>query len=306
VEITGLGPDEHARLEVGPDGTVVAHVGTSPQGQGHETTFAMILADQLGVPVERISVRHGDTGALADGGGTYGSRSLQLAGSALHEAADRLCDEVLPLAAAELGADEHLVGLDRDTGTWRVRDAGPNGLTWAELAGRVAPGRGFTVEVKYALPKRTFAFGAHLALVEVDVETGAVNLVRFLAVDDAGRIINPMLAEGQRHGAIAQGIGQALYEEMAYDEAGNPLTVTLADYTVPSAADLPGFELLWMQTPTPHNPLGAKGVGEAGTIGAVPAVQNAVVDAVSHLGVRHIDLPLTPQRVWEAISAASG
>jgi carbon-monoxide dehydrogenase large subunit len=162
------------------------------------------------------------------------------------------------------------------------------------------------VEVKYAMPKLTFSYGTHLALVEVDTETGQVKLVRFIGVDDAGRLINPLLAEGQRHGGIAQGIGQALYEEMRYDEDGNPVTATLADYTVPSAADLPGFELLTRETPTPHNPLGAKGIGEAGTIGAAPAVQNAVIDAVSHLGVRHIDMPLTPERVWQAIKEATG
>jgi carbon-monoxide dehydrogenase large subunit len=306
VEITGLGADEYARLEVGGDGSVVAHVGTSPQGQGHETTLAMLVADRLGVPVDRVDVRHGDTDALSAGGGTFGSRSLQLAGSALHEASDRLCDESVALAAAALGVAERDVALDRTTGTWRARDRALAGLTWAQLAGGSGAGGRLVVEVKYSLPHPTFAFGAHLAVVEVDVETGAVRLLRYLTVDDAGRVVNPLLAEGQRYGGIAQGIGQALYEEMVYDEDGNPVTATLADYTIPSAADLPRLELLWMQTPTPHNPLGAKGVGEAGTVGAVPAVQNAVVDAVSYLGVRHIDIPLTPQRVWEAVRRAPG
>ncbi len=304
VEVTGLGGDEYARLEIGADGSVVAHVGTAPQGQGHDTTFAMLLADRLGVSLERISVRHGDTAALPAGGGTFGSRSLQLAGSALHEAAERLNDEAHALAATALQLAEHRVGLDRTTGTWRSDDAALAGLTWADVAGRTAA-RKLTVDVKYALPHRTFTFGTHLAVVEVDIETGAVSLVRYLAVDDAGTIVNPLLAEGQRHGGIAQGIGQALYEEMAYDDDGNPLTVTLADYTIPGAADLPGIDLLWQHTPTPHNPLGAKGIGEAGTIGALPAVHNAVVDAVSYLGVRHIDLPLTPHRVWRAIASAS-
>jgi carbon-monoxide dehydrogenase large subunit len=161
------------------------------------------------------------------------------------------------------------------------------------------------VEVKYAMHKLTFAYGSHLALVTVDIDTGRVTLVRLVAVDDAGRLINPLLAEGQRYGGIAQGVGQALYEQVVYDEDGNPRTASLVDYTVPSAADLPSFQLLTRQTPTPNNLLGAKGIGEAGTIGATPAVQNAVVDAVSHLGVRHIDMPLTPERVWRAIREAA-
>jgi carbon-monoxide dehydrogenase large subunit len=306
VEVTGLGGEEHGRLELDTDGSVTAYVGTSPHGQGHETTFSMIVAEKLGVPLERVTVKFGDTEALAQGGGTFGSRSLQLGGSAMYEATDLLCAEALPLAAAELGVDERDVALDLTAGRWRVTSDPERGLTWAELATRAHPGTGFVVEAKYALPKLTFTFGAHLAVVEVDLETGKATLVRFVAVDDAGRIINPLLFDGQRHGGIAQGVGQALYEEMCYDEAGNPVTVTLADYTMPTAADLPNFELISRETPTPNNPLGAKGIGEAGTIGAVPAVQNAVVDAVSHLGVRHIDMPLTPERIWRAIEAARG
>jgi carbon-monoxide dehydrogenase large subunit len=302
VEITGSGPPEHGRLAMDAGGGVTVDVGTSPQGQGHATTLSMIISDQLGVPLERICVRHTDTGALGQGGGTYASRSLQVGGSTVHEATDRLYDEALPFAAAALGVDERDVALDREAGCWRVAEDQARAIAWAELVKRSGP---FTVEVKYAQPKPTFAYGAHLALVEVDIETGQVKVVRFVALDDAGRLINPLLAEGQRHGGIAQGIGQALYEEMRYDEDGNPVTATLADYTVPSAADLPGFELLTGQTPTPNNPLGAKGIGESGTIGSVPAVQNAVVDAVSHLGVRHIDMPLTPQRVWQAVKAAT-
>jgi carbon-monoxide dehydrogenase large subunit len=263
----------------------------------------MIIADRLGVPLDRITVDNTDTAALAQGGGTYGSRSLQLGGSTLHEATQRLHDEALPLAAAALAADESDIVLDRTTGRWHIADDPAVEITWSELARRSGP---FAVDVKYAMPNLTFANGAHLAVVLVDIETGRARLIRLVAVDDAGRLINPLLAEGQRHGAIAQGVGQALYEEMAYDDQGNPLTVTLADYTVPSAADLPSFELLTRQTPTPNNPLGAKGIGEAGTIGSTPAVQNAVVDAVAHLGVRHIDMPLTPERVWRAIQQAAG
>ena len=303
VEVTGLGSEEHGRLVMDADGSVTAHIGTSAQGQGHATTFAMIIADRLGVPLHRITVRDTDTAVLVAGGGTYGSRSLQLGGSTLHEATQRLYDEALPSAATALAADESDIVLDRTTGRWHIADDPAMEITWAELARLSGP---FTVDVKYAMPNLTFANGAHLAVVLVDVETGRARLIRLVAVDDAGRLINPLLAEGQRHGGIAQGVGQALYEEMVYDDQGNPLTATLADYTVPSAADLPSFELLTRQTPTPNNPLGAKGIGEAGTIGSTPAVQNAVVDAVAHLGVRHIDMPLTPERVWRAIQQATG
>jgi aerobic carbon-monoxide dehydrogenase large subunit len=303
VEVTGLGGPEHGRLVMGTDGEVTVDIGTTAQGQGHATTLSMIVADELGLSPDRITVRHTDTGSLDQGGGTFGSRSLQLGGSTVHEATQRLCDEALPFAAAALGAPERDVVLDRETGRWRVDGDPAREIGWAELVSRSGA---FTVEVKYAMPKLTFAYGTHLALVEVDIETGRATLVRFVGVDDAGRIVNPLLAEGQRHGGIAQGIGQALYEEMVYDGDGNPMTATLADYTVPSAADLPSFELLARQTPTPNNPLGAKGIGEAGTIGSVPAVQNAVVDAVSHLGVRHIDMPLTPMRIWQAVKEAAG
>jgi carbon-monoxide dehydrogenase large subunit len=306
VEVTGFGNEEHGRLELDAEGVITVDVGTSPQGQGHATTYSMIISDQLGVPLDRITVRRTDTGVLGAGTGTYASRSLQLGGSTLHEATVRLHDEALPLAAAALGADERDVVLDRGAGCWRAGNDPGRQITWAELVGRSRPGGSLVVEVKYAMPKLTFAYGAHLALVTVDVETGLVELIRLVAVDDAGRLINPLLAEGQRYGGIAQGVGQALYEEMVYDDNGNPLTATLADYTIPSAADLPGFELLSRETPTPNNILGAKGIGEAGTIGSTPAVQNAVIDAVSHLGVRHIDMPLTPERVWRAIRDATG
>jgi aerobic carbon-monoxide dehydrogenase large subunit len=305
VEVTGLAGEEHGRLTMDTDGTVTADVGTSAQGQGHATTYSMIIADQLGVPLDRITLRYTDTGKLGQGVGTFGSRSLQLGGSALHEATERLTDEALPFAAAALSADEREVSLDRATGEWCVSDDPTRRIGWAELLQRTRPSGSFVVEAKYTA-KLSFSYGTHLALVTVDVETGRVRLIRHITVDDAGRLINPLLAEGQRSGGIAQGVGQALYEEMAYDEDGNPLTATLAEYTIPSAADLPSFELLTQQTHSPNNALGAKGVGEAGTIGATPAVQNAVIDAVSYLGVRHIDLPLTPERVWRAIQEVTG
>jgi carbon-monoxide dehydrogenase large subunit len=305
VEVTGFGGEEHGRLVMDADGSITADVGTCAQGQGHATTYSMIVSDRLGVPVDHITVHHTDTGVLSHGTGTFASRSLQLGGSALHEATDRLHDEALPLAALALDADERDVVLDRTAGRWVAGDDPAKQITWTELMRRSRPGGSFVVDVKYAMPKLTFAYGAHLAVVTVDVDTGQVRLIHLVSVDDAGRLVNPLLAEGQRYGGIAQGVGQALYEEMVYDEDGNPVTATLADYTVPTAADLPNFQLLARQTPTPNNPLGTKGIGEAGTIGSAPAVQNAVVDAVSHLGVRHIDMPLTPERVWRAIRTAT-
>jgi carbon-monoxide dehydrogenase large subunit len=300
VEVTGMDSPEQARVEMRPDGTAVAYVGTSPHGQGHDTSFAMILADELGIPMDRVVVVHGDTDLVASGAGTFGSRSLQLGGSALREAAVALCQQGRIVAARALGLPEHDVDLDRTSGRWHGRQEPHVGLAWGELAtlhGALSADGKFDSTT-------TVPFGAHLAVVEVDSETGRVALLRYVAVDDAGRLLNPMIADGQRHGGIAQGIGQALFEAVLYDEDGNPLTASLADYTQPAARDLPSFELVPMETPSPLNPLGAKGIGEAGAVGAPPAVQNAVVDAVSHLGVRHIDMPLTPWKVWKAVRDA--
>jgi aerobic carbon-monoxide dehydrogenase large subunit len=300
VEMTGMGGPEHGRVELRPDGTVVGYLGTSPQGQGHDTSFSMLLSDELGLPMDRITVVHGDTDRVASGGGTSASRSLQIGGSALHQAARALCERARGLAADALRVDEQDIMLDRSTGRWNARNDPTAWLTWRDLAEMHGALSG---DGKYdAAP--TVPFGAHLALVEVDTATGQVSLRRYIAVDDAGRLLNPLIAEGQRHGGIAQGVGQALLEGFVYDHAGNPLTTSLIDYTPPSAADLPDFQLLAMQTPTPRNPLGAKGIGESGAIGAPPTVQNAVIDAVSHLGVRHIDMPLTPSTVWNAIRSS--
>jgi carbon-monoxide dehydrogenase large subunit len=305
VDVTGTGP-EVARLELRSDGTAHGVAGTSPHGQGHATAFAMLAADALGVPLRDVTVSFGDTDKLPRGGGTFGSRSLQSGGLAVSVAATQLRDRAWALAATMLGAEQEGVDLNTTKGHWYVRDVPSARVTWAELAAHAAADGGLVAEVEFKPNASTCPFGAHVALVEVDTETGLVTLLRFVAVDDAGNVVNPLIAEGQRHGGIAQGIGQALYEEVRYDESGNPLTVSLADYTVPAAADLPNFELVAMQTPTPVNALGVKGIGESGTIGATPAVQNAVVDAVAHLGVRHIDMPLTPERVWRAIQAAAG
>jgi aerobic carbon-monoxide dehydrogenase large subunit len=305
VEITGGGPQqgETAAVTVHPDGTVTVLTGSSPHGQGHATAWAMLVTDELGVPMDRITVRHGDTDLIPKGIGTYGSRSLQLGGSAVHNAAVQVKEKARELAAEELEADPADLVLDVTSGTWGVRGVPGQGVDWARVAGRAGP-EGLAVDTRFASDQATFPFGAHVAVVEVDTETGKARLVRHVTVDDAGPVVNPILAEGQRHGGIAQGAAQALYEEMIYDEYGNPVTATLMDYAFISAAELPNFELVPMETPTTLNPLGVKGIGEAGTIGATPAIQSAVVDAVAHFGVRHIDMPATPERVWTAIDEA--
>jgi len=298
VEITGGGAfEENATVTVHADGTVTVLTGTSPHGQGHATAWAMLASDQLGIPVEKITVRHGDTDLIPKGAGTMGSRSLQTGGIAVHRAAVDLVDLAKRRAAEllEAGVDD----LEVVDGTVAVRGTGA-GVTLAELAGR-EPLEAFH---EWDARKSTFPFGAHVALVEVDVESGKATVERIWAVDDAGPILNPLIFDGQRHGGIAQGIAQAMLEEVVWDDEGQPLTATFADYGFPSAAELPSFDLVTMETPTPINPMGYKGIGEAGTIGSCPAVQNAVIDAVSHLGVRHIDMPLTPMRVWEAIQEA--
>ncbi len=305
VEVTaGLrAGQETARVIVRPDGGVVVLTGTSPHGQGHATAWATIAAERLGIGPERVEVVSGDTDRVPVGGGTSGSRSLQLGGTAVHEACGRLIDAARARAGELLGAPADQVVLDGAAGRFSVGGAGGDGPTWADVAGAAGPD-GLQAEAVFRAPTPTHPFGAHLAVVEVDTETGQVTLRRMVTVDDAGRVLNPLLAEGQRHGGIAQGVGQALWEEMAYDGDGVPLTADLASYAMPTAGDLPAFELVAMETPTPVNPLGAKGIGESGAIGSTPAVQNAVVDALAHLGVDHVDLPCTPERVWRAIVTA--
>jgi aerobic carbon-monoxide dehydrogenase large subunit len=305
VEITGGVPEigETARLVVHGDGTVTVLTGSSPHGQGHATAWAMLVQDELGISMDKITVLHGDTDAIPVGIGTFGSRSLQLGGTAVHQAALEVKERARELAADELEADKADLEFDTADGLWRVRGTPDIGLGWGRLA-QLAGTDGLAADVHVTSDKATFPFGAHVAVVEVDAETGKVRLVRHVTVDDAGPVLNPVLAEGQRQGGIAQGAAQALLEEVLYDTEGNPVTSTLVDYPFITATELPSFELVDMATPTPLNPLGVKGIGEAGTIGATPAVQNAVVDAVSHLGVRHIDMPTTPERVWTAINEA--
>jgi carbon-monoxide dehydrogenase large subunit len=305
VEITAAdaAAGETARLVVGDDGKATVYTGTSPHGQGHYTAWAMLVQDELGIPMDQITVIHGDTDLIPMATGTYGSRSLQLGGSAVHKAAIEVKDQARQRAAEFLEAAEADVVLDADSGRWQIRGDPDTSLTWAQVAGR-SPDQVITADVHFTADAPTFPFGAHVAVVEIDTETGKVTLKRHITVDDAGPVVNPVLAEGQRHGGIAQGAAQALLEEVRYDADGNPLTSTLADYAAITATELPSFELVASQTPTPLNPLGVKGIGEAGTIGATPAVQNAVVDALSHLGIRHVDMPATPERVWAAIRTA--
>jgi carbon-monoxide dehydrogenase large subunit len=302
VEVTGAGPvPEFGSVEVHADGTVTAQTGTSPHGQGHETAFAQIISATLGVPMEAVRLVHSDTAAVPEGQGTYGSRSLQLGGSSILLASEAVLTQARERAADLLEASPDDVVLF-DDGRLGVAGTPARGLDWGEVAaGGDEPLR---AEATHPQSGQTYPFGAHVSVVEVDTETGAVTLLRHIAVDDCGRILNPLLAEGQVHGGLAQGIAQALFEEFSYDADGTPLTATLADYLMPSAAELPSFETAHTETPTPLNPLGAKGIGESGTIGSTPAVQNAIVDAVVHLGVRHIDMPCTPERVWRAIREA--
>src|SRR3954447_5631504 len=304
VEITA-GPEagtEFARINVHPDGAVTVYTGTSPHGQGHATSFAMLAADELGIPVERITVVHGDTDLVARGGGTGGSRSLQLGGAAVHQGAIETVEKARESAADLFEASPGDMVLDKSRGGFHVAGSPDELRSWGEIASSVDAEHGLIVDTDFKAEGATFPFGAHLAVVDVDVDTGHVRLQRMVTVDDAGPVLNPVIVEGQRHGGIAQGASQALLEEVLYDADGNPQSTNFADYAFPTAAELPDFELVAMETRSPMNPLGVKGIGEAGTIGATPAVQNAVVDAVSHLGVRHIDMPTTPERVWRAMN----
>jgi aerobic carbon-monoxide dehydrogenase large subunit len=305
VEITAADADngETARVVVNGDGTATVYTGSSPHGQGHYTAWAMLVQSDLGIPMDKVTVLHGDTDEIPLATGTYASRSLQLGGVAVHKADLEVKEQARRLAADMMEASEADLELDIDRGLWHVRGDPESGRTWADVASHAGPD-GLVAAVHFTEAQPTFPFGCHVAVAEVDTETGKVTLVRHVTVDDAGIVVNPVLTEGQRHGGIAQGAAQALLEEMVYDADGNPLTGTLADYAAITATELPSFELLVSETPTPINPLGVKGIGEAGTIGATPAVQNAVIDAVSHLGVRHIDMPTTPGRVWAAIKEA--
>jgi carbon-monoxide dehydrogenase large subunit len=305
VEITGGGdesgpPSENATVEVHPDGSATILTGTSPHGQGHQTAWAMLASEELGIPIDKITLKWGDTDLVPEGGGTGGSRSLQQGGAAVQQASKDLIEVARERAAAELEASPADLVFDASRSAFAVAGDPDAAVPLAALAQTER----LLVRAVFSAPGATYPFGSHVAVVDVDTETGKVVLRRLITVDDAGIVLNPLLAEGQRHGGIAQGAAQALCEEFVYDADGNPLTASFADYPFLSATEVPSFELADMVTPTSYNPLGAKGIGEAGTIGATPAVQNAVVDAVAHLGVRHVDMPTSSRRVWAALRAA--
>jgi carbon-monoxide dehydrogenase large subunit len=294
---------ELGAVEVAADGRVTVRCGTSPQGQGHETTWALLAASELGVPIETVTVLVGDTDAVATGVGTFGSRSLQLGGMSVFTAARTVAERARTLAAELLEANPDDVVFDGDAGRFHVAGTPSVSVGWREVVAAEGP-HGLAVTDYFAPSAPTFPFGAHLAVVELDVETGEVRLVRIVTVDDAGTVVHPAIVDGQRHGGIAQGAAQALLEEFRYDADGNPLTTNLMDYPMISAVELPPFELVDMQTPTPVNPLGVKGIGESGTTGSIAAVHNAVCDALAPYGITHLDLPATPERVWRALRDA--
>ncbi|GBD85790.1 carbon monoxide dehydrogenase large chain [bacterium BMS3Abin02] len=329
VEVCGFGPSALAGLgfswagyglptafngsgvvRVQPDGTCTVTIGTAPSGQGHETTWAQIVSDGLGIPMENIEVRHGDSVDSPMGVGTFGSRSIAVDGAATYEATKRVKEKAATIAGHLLeAAPEDIHFAD---GSAHVAGSPDRSVSWAQIAESAYQPHtlpegvegGLESSVVFSPPNATWPFGSHMALVEVDPETGDVDLLEYWATDDCGNVINPMIVDGQLHGGIAQGIAQALFEEAIYDDAGNLLTASMLDYPLPAAENLPMFSLDRTVTPTDVNPLGVKGIGEAGTIGSAQTIVNAVVDAVSHLGVKHIDMPLRPKRVWQAIEDA--
>jgi aerobic carbon-monoxide dehydrogenase large subunit len=294
---------EYGKVTVDDDGGATMVVGTSAHGQAHDTAFSMIVSDLLGIPMDRIRHVQSDTDLVPRGAGTMGSRSLQTAGSAVFVASENVLEQGKKLAARLLEAAES--DIVKGDGGLQVVGVPAKVVSWADLAAEAKKdGGALAHELDFSEGDSTFPFGSHVSVVEVDTETGGVELIRHVAVDDCGRILNPMLVSGQQHGGIAQGIAQVLFEHVQYDEDGNPRSANLMDYLMPSAAEMPSFETSNTQTDSPRNPLGAKGIGESGTIGSTPALHNAVVDALSHLGVRHVDMPCTPERVWAAINAA--
>ena len=296
---------EYGSCEINDDGSATIKVGTSSHGQGHDTAFSMLVNDVLGIPMDQVNHVDADTETVARGSGTMGSRSLQAGGSAVYEASKVVLEKGKQLAATllEASADDIVVG----DGALQVAGVPAKSVSCAELASAAAEQEiegGLAHELDFDGTDSTYPFGSHVAVVEVDSETGEVELLRHIAVDDCGTILNPMLVHGQQHGGIAQGVAQALWEHVQYDEDANPVSASLMDYLMPSAADLPSFEVSNTETASPRNPLGAKGIGESGTIGSTPAVHNAVCDALVHLGVEHIDMPCTPQAVWKALQDA--
>ncbi|MCL6636427.1 MAG: molybdopterin-dependent oxidoreductase [Alicyclobacillus sp.] len=322
VEICGLGPSqvagavgfqgglwESATVRVHPTGKVTVFTGTSPHGQGEETTFAQIVAAKFGIPVEDIEIVHGDTHRIAMGWGTYGSRTTPVGGSALAVAADRVVEKARAIAAHMLEAAAE--DIEFAEGQFTVKGAPGRKASFQEVALQAYLAWNLPAGMEPALEGSAFydpvnfvyPFGTHVCIVEVLPDTGEVKLLRYIAVDDPGPVINPMIAEGQVHGGVVQGIGQALWEGAQYDDQGQLVTGTFMDYALPKAHFFPNLETAFTETPSPHNPLGVKGIGETGTIAATPTVVNAVLDALAPFGVREIDMPLTPERVWRAIQS---
>jgi carbon-monoxide dehydrogenase large subunit len=303
---------EAASVRMLASGKVQVVTGTSPHGQGHETAWSQLAADALGVPVEDVEVLHGDTAVAPMGRDTYGSRSLPVGGVAVHLAAEKVVDKARKIAAHILEAAEG--DLEFSGGRFSVAGSPDQNVTIGAVAGAAYLAAdlpegmepGLSEDHVFDPPNFTWPFGTHICVVEVDTETGRVTIPKYVAVDDCGPLVNPEIVNGQLHGGIAQGIAQALYEEAVHDEDGNPLTTTMADYMIPGAADIPNMILDRTETPSPTNPLGVKGIGESGTIGSSPAVVNAVIDALSHLGVTHVDMPASPMKIWTAIQEARG
>ena len=304
-DILGIAMFDSAEIRVHPTGKALARFGTKSQGQGHETTYAQILAEELGIPYSDIEIDEGDTDTAPYGLGTYASRSTPTAGAAAAIAARKLRDKGKKIAAHLLEVSEE--DIEWEVGKYFVKGAPEKSKTIQEVAfaayTNIPPGLepGFETTHYYDPPNLTFPNGAYICVVEVEEETGAIDVKRFVAIDDCGNIINPMIVEGQVHGGLTQGIAPAMYEGIEYDDEGNVLNGTLMDYLVPTAVESPHWETGHTITPSPHHPLGAKGVAESPTVGAPPAIANAIIDALAPLGIKHLDIPITPAKVWEAI-----
>ena len=301
-DLIGIKMFDSCEIRVHPTGSAVARLGVQSQGQGHETTFAQIIAEELGIPADKITIEEGDTDTAPYGLGTYASRSTPTAGAATAVAARKIREKARKIAAHLLEANEE--DLEWENGRFFVKGSPDKAKTIAEIAFAAYTNHpqgmeaGLEATDYYDPPNLTFPFGSYICVVDIDRGTGQVKVRRFVAVDDCGNIINPMIVEGQIHGGLTMGLAPSLYEEIPYDELGNNLAGTFLDYLVPTAVEVPSWETGKTITPSPHHPIGAKGVGESATVGAPPAIANAVVDALWHLGVRHIDIPMTSQKVW--------
>ncbi|HDH03356.1 MAG TPA: xanthine dehydrogenase family protein molybdopterin-binding subunit, partial [Actinobacteria bacterium] len=312
VEVTAIANSEWGSVTIEDNGTFVVRVGTSGTGQGHETAFAQIVAAHFKIPLTKVRLVQSDSKEIPRADGTGGSRSLQVGGSVVLGASEGLLEKSRQIVAhlKEANIEDIVVFEGGKIGIVGVPDSA---MSWAELASAVISptvdlpeGLGdLSYEDSFEQPDPSFPFGTHISVVEVDIESGEVKVLRHIAVDDCGRIFNRLLVDGQVHGGVAQGMGQVLTEHFRYDEDANPLSGNLLSYLIPTAPMLPSFEVDHTQTPTPLNPLGAKGIGESGTIGSGAALHNAVIDAVAHLGVNHIDMPTTPGAVWQAIKEAT-